>query len=256
MSDTVFLNGRYIPREEALIPADDRGFHFADGVYEVVKYYYGKPFRLEDHMNRLQSSLAKVKIAYGGVEEIPMVFNRLIKLNDLEGEEAALYLQISRGAHQRVHHFPAGLTPTVYAFAFKIPSFTEFLRNGIKAVTAEDIRWQRCDIKSVSLLPNTMLYQEATEKGAAECILIRNGYVTEATHSSVVGIRSGAVYTHPLSTFILPGITRKVILEICTRHGIPCKEEAITAEDLPNLDELLVCGTGALLPTVNVTGSF
>lgn len=253
MSERVFLNGKYLLRNEALISADDRGFQFADGIYEVVKYYRGIPFRLEDHLDRLKNSLAGIKVSYHDIDSIPKVFDRLISLNHLEDEEAAIYLQITRGAHPRVHHFPPGLTPTLYAFAFRLPSFTDFLRDGISVVTAEDIRWQRCDIKSVSLLPNTMLYQQATEQGAFESILIRNGRVTEATHSSVLGVRHGKVVTHPLTPHILPGITRKVIREVCAENGIPFLEEAIPANELLELDELMVCGTGGeILPVVEV----
>jgi D-alanine transaminase len=123
-----------------------------------------------------------------------------------------------------VHHFPVIAEPTVYAFAFPFPSFTRMLEEGIRAVAAEDIRWLRCDIKSVALLPNTMLYQQAMEQGAGECILIRDGKVTEATHSSVLGVMKGVLVTHPVSRLILPGITRNVVLEICREKGISFRE--------------------------------
>jgi D-alanine transaminase len=253
MNEMVYLNGDFLNRVEAKISPDDRGFHFADGVYEVVKYYHGKPFRMEDHIQRLKNSLNEVRINYDRTDELPSVFNELLGLNDLKQQDAAIYLQISRGANQRVHHFPANLSPTVYAFAFSFPSFTENLEKGIKVITSEDIRWLRCDIKSVSLLPNSMLYQQAVEQGAGECVLIRNGMVTEATHSSVVGVKDGMLITHPLSNLILPGITRKVILEIASESGIPFREEAISAEELFELDELIICGTGSeVMPAVQV----
>jgi len=253
MSEIVYLNGTFMDRKEAKISPDDRGFHFADGVYEVVKYYGGKPFRMEDHIGRLQRSLHEVLIHYHLTAELPDVFDKLLELNDLKQQDAAVYLQISRGAHQRVHHFPANLDPTVYAFVFPFPSFTENLDKGIKVITSEDIRWLRCDIKSVSLLPNSMLYQQAVEQGAGECVLVRNGLVTEATHSSVVGVKDGELVTHPLSNLILPGITRKVILEMALEAGIPVKEEAIPAEKLYALDELIICGTGSeVMPAVQV----
>jgi D-alanine transaminase len=253
MSEMVYLNGTFLERREAKISPDDRGFHFADGVYEVVKYYQGEPFRMEDHLRRLQNSLKEVQIDYDQTDKLPSVFNELLKLNVLKKQDAAVYLQISRGASQRVHHFPANLSPTVYAFAFPFPSFSENLEKGIKVTTSEDIRWLRCDIKSVSLLPNSMLYQQAVEQGAGECVLIRNGMVTEATHSSVVGVKDGMLITHPLTNLILPGITRKVVLEIALESGIPVKEEAISAEELYALDELIICGTGSeVMPVVQV----
>ena len=127
------------------------------------------------------------------------------------------------------------------------------LEEGIRAVAAEDIRWLRCDIKSVALLPNTMLYQQAMEQGAGECILIRDGKVTEATHSSVLGVMKGVLVTHPVSRLILPGITRNVVLEICREKGISFREEAIKAEELYSLDELMVSGTGSeVIPVIQV----
>jgi D-alanine transaminase len=253
MNEMVYLNGVFLNRTEAKISPDDRGFHFADGVYEVVKYYQGKPFRMEDHIRRLQNSLNETRINYCQSDELPPVFNELLELNDLKQQDAGVYLQISRGSSQRVHHFPDNLSPTVYAFAFPFPSFTGNLENGIKVITSDDIRWLRCDIKSVSLLPNSMLYQQAVEQGAGECVLIRNGMVTEATHSSVIGVKDGKLISHPLSNLILPGITRKVILEIASESGIPVKEEAIPAEELCDLDELIICGTGSeVMPAVQV----
>lgn len=253
MSDTVYLNGSFLPREKALISADDRGFHFADGVYEVVKYYSGVPFRMEEHLSRLRNSLQDVRIGYSGVDNLPEVFIHLLEANDLAGKDAAVYLQISRGSHFRVHHFPVIAEPTVYAFVFPFPSFTRMLEEGIRVVTSEDIRWLRCDIKSVALLPNTMLYQQAMEQGAGECMLIRDGKVTEATHSSVLGVMKGVLVTHPVSRLILPGITRNVVLEICREKGIPHQEEAIRAEELYALDELMVSGTGSeVMPVIQV----
>jgi D-alanine transaminase len=256
VSNIVFLNGNYIPKNQAFISPDDRGFNFADGVYEVVKYYKGEPFRMDDHLDRLSNSLQEVKIKFPSGYNFREMFARLIEINRLTDIDAGVYLQITRGAHQRVHHFPADIAPTVYAFAFPLPSFTDALRDGIKVTTAEDIRWLRCDIKSVSLLPNTMLYQDAVEKGAGECILIRNGWVTEATHSSVLGVKNGMVITHSLSPLILPGITRKVVLELCSYHKIPFREGAIREEELMEMDEIFIAGTGSeIMPVVQVNSS-
>ena len=253
MSDIVFLNGKFLPKNEAFISPEDRGFNFADGVYEVVKYYKGRPFRMGDHIERLARSLHEIQISFSVDYHLLKMFAELLSLNGLSSADAGIYLQISRGSHQRVHHFPAVIEPTIYAFSFPFPSFSDKLAKGITVITAEDIRWLRCDIKSVSLLPNTMLYNEAVENGAGECFLIRDGVVTEATHSSVFGVKNGTVITHPLSYMILPGITRKVVLEICQEQGIPYKEVAISIDELSYMDELFITGTGSeITPVVKI----
>jgi D-alanine transaminase len=253
MSEIVFLNGIFCNREEAKISPDDRGFIFADGIYEVVKYYNGNPFRYKDHIERLDRSLSEIGIKQVDTSQFFEIFNQLLKKNSLGNSHAGIYLQISRGPHKRIHHFPDEVKPTIYAFAFPLPSFTQNLENGIRVITHEDIRWQRCDIKSVSLLPNTMIYNKAVKSGAGEAILIRNGQVTEATHSSVFGVKNGALVTHPLTNHILPGITRKVVLEICAEMKILVIEKAISETDLFQLDELMITGTGSeITPVVQI----
>jgi D-alanine transaminase len=255
MTGIVYLNGQYIRRDEARISPDDRGFIFADGVYEVIKYYNGKPFRYADHLERLKRSLSEISIQYNKLDELEEIFLTLLYKNDLNSVQAGVYLQITRGAYQRVHHLPKDAEPTVYAFVFELPSAMEKLENGIKVVTREDIRWLRCDIKSVSLLPNTMIYNQAVDAGAGECILIRNGEVTEATHSSVLGVKNGVVVTRPLSNLILPGITRKVIMEICRQNRIPVEERPISEKELYELDEIIIAGTGSeITPAIEVNG--
>lgn len=257
MSETVFLNGEFMSRENAKISPDDRGFIFADGVYEVAKYYYGRAFRYADHMQRLKRSLAELEIGFTEIDGLESIFSTLLHKNEMQNIHAGIYLQITRGEHQRIHHFPKNSKTTVYAFAFELPSNQHNLDNGIKVITSEDIRWQRCDIKSVSLLPNTMLYNKAVNSGAGECVLIRNGKVTEATHSSVLGVKNGVVITLPLSNFILPGITRKVILEICGQYKIPVEERAISEEELYSMDELIIAGTGSeITPAIRVNDIF
>ncbi len=253
MKEVVYLNGQFLPREDARISPDDRGYIFADGVYEVVKYYNGKPFRYTDHFSRLKRSLKEVQINFEGLPGLEEVFKKLLEENGLTADHAGVYVQVTRGINKRVHHFPSDLRPGVYAFSFEMPSYSENLRNGISVITREDIRWLRCDIKSISLLPNTMLYNQAVEEGAGECILIRNGNVTEATHSSVLAVKNGKVITHPLCNLILPGITRKVILEICHKFNIEAEERPITEKEMYEVDELIIAGTGSeITPVVKV----
>jgi len=253
MSETVYLNGELIQAVEAKLSPNDRGFIFADGVYEVIKYYNGKPFRYEEHIKRLERSLSEISIGFSTLDKYKDIFQKLLTLNNMDKKHAGVYLQITRGVNQRVHFFPKDIQPTEYAFAFELPSFTEKLKSGIKAITQEDIRWLRCDIKSVSLLPNTMLFNQAVEKGAGEGILIRDGKVTEATHSSVLGVKNGKVITHPVSNLVLPGITRKVVLEICAENSIPVEERAILENELFELDEIIIAGTGSeITPVIQV----
>ncbi len=253
MRETVYLNGQFLPVEEARISPNDRGFIFADGVYEVVKYYNGMPFRFNDHLQRLERSLGELELEYADLSKLKEIFQKLVMENSLQEKHAGVYVQITRGVNKRVHHFPQEIQPTVYAFAFDLPSSTENLEKGIKVITEADIRWQRCDIKSVSLLPNTMLFNKAVKNGAGECILLRDGVVTEATHSSVLMIKDGVVITHPLSDLILPGITRKVVLEICAENNIPFEEKAISEKDLFEMDEIIIAGTGSeITPVIQV----
>jgi D-alanine transaminase len=253
MKKMVYLNGNFMEAGHAFISHEDRGFNFADGVYEVVKYYQGSAFRMQDHLDRLAASLTGIQIPYTEISLLEGVFVELLVRNGLSECDAGIYLQITRGAHPRVHHFPDSVEPTVYAMAFPFPSNSEALEKGIRAITAADIRWLRCDIKSVSLLPNTLLFNEAVVKGAGESVLIRDGKITEATHSSVFGVKNGVVRTHPLSNLILPGITRKVILEICSAEGIPFLEEAIPEEDICTLEELFIAGTGSeITPVISI----
>ncbi|WP_340112357.1 D-amino-acid transaminase [Maribellus mangrovi] len=253
MTRVVYLNDNFVKENEACLSPNDRGFIFADGVYEVTKYYKGKAFRMNDHIERLKRSLNEIGIHFEGIDKLESISAELLKRNKLADEDAGVYWQITRGVHQRVHHFPKDIQPTLYAFAQALPSATEKLQKGIKTILREDIRWQRCDIKSISLLPNTMLYNETVEKGAGECILIRDGFVTEATHSSLIAVKNGILITRPLSNLILPGITRKVVMELGATHQIPVEERLFSKEELLDMDEVFICGTGSeIMPVVQI----
>ncbi len=256
MNEIVYLNGEFLPVDKAKISPNDRGFIFADGVYEVTKYYKGKPFRYPDHLARLKRSLAELSISFKNIDSLYDIFIELLAKNKLANSDAGIYVQISRGTHKRIHKFPANIEPTIYAYAFASPSATGKLEKGIKVITAEDIRWQRCDIKSVSLLPPTMLYNKAAGEEAGECILIRDGFVTEATFASVFAVKNETVVTRPLSNLILPGVTRKVVLEICAANNIPVKEQLFTEKELLGADEVFITGTGIeITPVVKINST-
>ncbi len=256
MAEIVYLNGNFIPKNEAFVSPEDRGFNFADGIYEVIKYYGGKPFRYADHMDRLRRSLREISIDFDDLNPLEVVFQTLLEQNGLANQEAGVYLQISRGSHTRIHQFPENIKPTVYATAFPFASKWDQLENGVKVITTEDIRWLRCDIKSISLLPNVLAAEKAHEQHAVEAIFIRNGMVTEGSHSSFMAVKNGVVYTHPDSNLILPGITKIVIREICTANNIPLVEEGIPASELSGMDEMMIIGTGSeVTPVVQMDES-
>ena len=250
MTEIIYLNGKLIPKTEAAISPEDRGFNFADGIYEVIKYYNGKPYRYADHLERLKRSLKEVQIEYNDTDQLESIFQELLDKNGLAAQEAGIYLQITRGSQTRIHRFPDTIQPTVYATVFPFASKWDQLKNGVKVITTEDTRWLRCDIKSVSLLPNVLAAQKAHEQDAVEAIFIRNGVVTEGSHSSFMAVKNGVVYTHPNSNLILPGITRKVVLEICRDHNIQVIEEGIPASELANMDEMMIIGTGSEISPV------
>ncbi|HAQ19441.1 MAG TPA: D-amino-acid transaminase [Prolixibacteraceae bacterium] len=255
MNEVVYFNRSLIAKKEACISPDDRGFNFADGVYEVVKFYRGKAFRYDDHIERLKRSLREIRISLEDFDQFELVFQELLERNGLTGQEAGIYLQITRGSHTRIHRFPENIQPTVYASAFPFSTKQEQIENGIKVITADDIRWLRCDIKSIALLPNVLFAQKAAENNAEETVFIRNGVVTEATHSNVIGVKDGVLLTHPDSNLILPGITKKVVMEICRSNGIRVIEVGIQASKLANMDEMMIIGTGSeVTPVVDIDG--
>ena len=245
MSEIIYLNGKLIPKTEAAISPEDRGFNFADGIYEVIKYYGGKPFRYADHIERLKRSLREIRIDFEDLDLFETVFQSLLEQNGLANQEAGIYLQITRGSHTRIHQFPENIKPTVYATAFPFASKRTQLEKGVKVITTEDIRWLRCDIKSISLQPNVLAAEKAHENNAVEAIFIRNGIVTEGSHSSFMAVKNKIVYTHPDSNLILPGITKKVVFEICKANNIKVVEEEIQASELANMDEMMIVGTGS-----------
>ncbi|MBT3604956.1 MAG: D-amino-acid transaminase [Candidatus Latescibacteria bacterium] len=250
---TVYLNGAYLPKEEAHISPDDRGFLLADGVYEVTRCYDGHLFAWDRHLTRLERSLKELQIQQPDVD-FEAVSHALLKQNNMDTGDATIYLQITRGVAPRTHAFPKiSVTPTVYALARTFDMNPADWTNGVKTITAPDMRWLRCDIKSVSLLPNVLAQQRAHEAGVEEAILIRDGVITEGSHTSFCGIKDGVLYTHPDSNLILPGITRAIVLELCDQLNIPVKLFPILESKLHTLDEMMILGTGSeVMPVIQI----
>jgi D-alanine transaminase len=255
---TVYLNGQYLPAEKATISILDRGFIFGDGVYEVWRVVEGKLFEHARHDRRIRRGLKALEIDVPAKEVTALsdVAERLLRENDLLQGEGTFYVEITRGTAPRTHAYPpTGTKPTVFAMVnrFEVPHALR--ASGAKAITQPDVRWLRCDIKTVQLLPNCMAKQRAQEVGALEAIFIRDGVVTEGTHTSVLGVKDGELRTHPLSPLILPSVTREVVLEIAGEQGVPVREEPFTEQELFAVDELFVAGTTTdVTPIVDVDG--
>jgi D-alanine transaminase len=253
---TVFFNGRFLDKEQVSISPDDRGFVFADGIYEVMRWYGGYFLAFEAHKKRLFRSMKEVRIEWLSGFELDDIAKELIRRNQLQKEDALFYLQVTRGSARRNHLFPSPqVTPTVYATATPYSSDPATGEVGIAVITQPDERWLRCDIKSIALLPNVLAKQKASEYGAQEAIFIRGGVVTEGAHSNVFCVKEGVVYTHPESGAILSGITRNLAVDICRELSIPLIEQAIPEASLNALDEVFISNTsGEIVPVVRVNG--
>lgn len=255
MSLTVYVNGRYVPYEEAVISVEDRSFLLADGIYEVARVYGGRPFQMEAHLKRLARSARELSMPEPDLAEIDRVSRELISLNNLS--EATVYIQVSRGAYNpRTHAFPAGeIKPTVVVIARAFKPSAAGQRDGVKAITTPDQRWARCDIKSVSLLPNALAKQKANEAGAYEAIFVRDGYAIEGSSSNFMAVLDGEIRTYPKCNYILGGITRDVVLDLARQLGYTVREEGIPLDALSRCSEVWVTSTTSeLMPIVEIDG--
>ena len=252
-----YFNGKFLPKDEIKISPDDRGFMFADGIYEVVRWYQGFFYDMNSHMTRLNRSMMELRIKWPKADIFPSVARSLIKENSLEEQSAMVYLQVTRGAAKRTHNFPSPeALPTIYAYAWGITPDIESCETGIKVMLKEDIRWSRCDIKSVALLPNTISFQEAYENGMKECIFVRNTMITEGSHSNIFFIIDGTLHTHPESNHVLSGITRKNVLRLAEEAGIKIREEALPENRLRFVQEAFITNTSAeITPVINIAGN-
>jgi len=236
----VFLNGKFMPIEEARVPVLDRGFIFGDGVYELVPVYSRVPFRLEEHLARLERSLAAVRIGnpYRRAEWRDIILQLVAKQSF---EDQGVYLQVTRGVAKRDHGFPKDVAPTVLVMANPLVNPPqELIERGAAAVTATDDRWLHCDIKSISLIGNCLLRQLSADAGAAETILFRDGRLTEASASNVFVVKRGAIQSPPKSNLILPGITYDVVAELAQGAGLPLEFRELAESEVHAADEIWV----------------
>jgi len=239
----VYFNGSYQPKDAVRVSPDDRGFLLGDGAYEVGRTYGGRFYALDRHLDRLAYSLRELRISGVELEVVRGVFQELPRRNDLATRDALVYLQVTRGAAARTHGFPApAVPPTLYAYAAPIVPRVD-PSAGVSVITLPDRRWARCDIKTISLVANCLANQEAQEAGAFEALLVRDGVVLEGSHTSLFAVFGGEIRTAPLTNYILPGITRGALLEICRAAGIPAVERPIQLEQLRQADEVFLAGT-------------
>ncbi len=240
---TVYLNRAFLPLEEARISVLDRGFLFGDGVYEVIPVYSRRPFRLREHLVRLQASLDGIRLANPHSEaEWTALIRRLAA--EADWADQGIYLQVTRGPAPRDHAFPAEVRPTVFLMPMPLnPPAPALVESGVCAVTATDDRWLHCDIKAVSLLANVLLRQRSVDAGCAETLLIRDGYLTEGSTSNVFIVRGGVIITPPKSHLMLPGVTYDVVLELARQHGLPHAVREIPEAELRDADEIWLTST-------------
>lgn len=252
----VYLNGKYLPGDQALVSVFDRGFMFGDGIYEVIPVYWGQPFRWAQHLERLTCNLTAIRMHDPlTATQWTELLADLIRFNPSAGDQS-IYVQITRGPARRDHAIPKETTPTVFAMCAPIiPPDQALLARGVSAVTLEDIRWTYCDIKAITLLPNVLLRADAGEHGALDAILLRAGVVTEGTASNVFVWAGGSLLTPPKSRRLLPGITRDLVLEIAQRQGVNAFEHDLTEDDLRSAEEIwLTSSTKEILPVTQLNG--
>lgn len=252
----VYFNNRFIQKENVRISPDDRGFLFADGAYEVVRAYGGELFEVESHFKRMERSLRELRIEGPAWKDLREIADNLISRNDLAGQSAMIYVQVTRGVAPRMHHFPEETTPpTVYGSSSRFQPPDEEMRNGIKIILVPDIRWSRCDIKSTALLPNILANQRARDEEAGEAVFVRDGVITEGSHTNLCAVFGGELVTHPKNNFILAGITRGIVLDLCGELKIPFREFPIPEKDLESAHEIMVLSTRSeITPVIQVNG--
>lgn len=241
--DLVWMNGEVMPVSQAKVGIEDRGFNFADGVYEVVRFYNGRPFTLREHMQRLERSAHSIQLAIPlQLQQLEQEIRTLIARSGFA--EGMVYLQLTRGESHRAHAFPDVSKPTLFFYTRRVVEpWQPGEGQGVSLVSVTDERWSRCDIKSLALLPNVLAKQHAVSTGHDEAVFIHVGTVTECCASNIFMVGGGKVLTHPAGTKVLPGITRLVLKRIATQLGIEFVEEAVSLEQAVQSEEVFITST-------------
>jgi D-alanine transaminase len=251
--ETVFLNGEFVKRSDAKVDIEDRGYQFGDGIYEVIRVYNGEVFTMDEHMERLYQSAEKMKLKIPfEFKELSSIVFKLIDVNEMK--EGIVYMQVSRGISPRQHHFPEGdVSGSVIAYTKEIKRPLKQMQEGVTAMLVEDIRWLRCDIKSLNLLGNLLAKEEAASRGHFEAIQHRGETVTEGSSSNAFIVKDGKILTHPATNLILNGITRRVIKELADTNGVPFIEKTFTVDELLSAEEIFIASTTSeVMPVVKV----
>lgn len=246
-------NGEIVNRKDIQIDIEDRGYQFGDAIYEVIGVYNGKPFNVEKHLNRFQSSARKLSIPF--IYDPKALEEKIEILRSSNGlENGMIYLQMSRGVAPRTHHFPESITfPVLVGYTREAARPTDKQENGVHCILAEDIRWLRCDIKTVNLLGSVLAKEEALRQNCHEAILHRGNVITEGSSTNVFIVKNEVLFTHPANHYILNGITRTVVLEICQQRQVPVVERTFTKDQLLEADEVFITGTYSnILPVTKV----
>lgn len=248
-----YIDGKYTNKDEVKISIDDRGYYFGDGVYEVIKVYDGELFTADEHISRLFASAEKINLLMlYDKSEVIQIARELIEKNQLKNGH--VYMQVTRGASARQHHFPMPAVQAVLtAYTMQGERPVKAMETGVAVKSVEDIRWLRCDIKSLNLLGSVLAKEEAKSAGFEEAILHRDGVVTEGSSTNMFGVKDGVVHTHPVTNLILEGITRQVVLQVCDELGIPVEEKPFTLDEALQMDEMFYTSTTAeVMPIIQL----
>ncbi len=248
-----YYNGNYLPIENICISPFDRGFLFSDGVYEALRTYNRKLFMLQKHLDRLNYSLEQTNINFNDTDKLEEIIYRCAEINKIKTDFSA-YIQITRGvSFPRIHHYNNSIKPNVFVYTTELKNHEKEISEGVSVILERDLRWNRCDIKSVSLLPNIMANHNAHLKGCYEAIFYKDNFITEGSHTNFFAVRNGQIITAPLSNSILNGVTRNIIIILCNENDILVEEKYILINELLNYDEFFITGTTTeIMPVVKI----